>query len=502
MAETTVQDTEKQADDRASRFVKAAVEPKGGKNKPPKPPKAEPGTPDDELPLIDRLRSYPPSDWENKLILYGYRVEPITDRKLTGNKNYIRKWTVPIDIDDIKREFGSGVYKIQLNCLDETTRHQNVLGVQYVAILDEEYPPKIPMGEWVDDERNRDWWWAKPKLIAKHQDAMDKVNRGTEGAQVAEVVANAIRETIKQVKPGADAEEQKALTAHVIDALQSSQDRMFEILQAKGGGLADLVPLVKLILDERGSGSGDAMLNHVLEELREERKFTRSLLEKMNTPAEAKSFKDQVLEAKELVSLFRGGGSRSNDGGGGTDWAGIAREFGSKILEIADGGLRLWFAKQAQPKPGMRPQIPAPQGQAPSPPQETMQPMTPQQQEDALKVLNAQFGPLFDECVPTIIEIFRDPEGVGMEFREWFLERFGTFVYDQVVRLDIRTIMGVIDMRRQTAPPNIQRELQDLQPAEKVQKFIEEFLSSKPWSPPPDEDEQPSSLDARPQSGF
>ena len=96
----------------------------------------------------------------------------------------------------------------------------------------------------------------------------------------------------------------------------------------------------------------------------------------------------------------------------------------------------------------------------------------------AIQEINAQFGATFDEFTPELVKTF-DRDLTGMDFRDWFIEEFGARVYSFLRKMDVRTILGVIELRKQTAPEHLRPQLVLLTPPAKLEKFILEFQSSE-----------------------
>lgn len=460
-------------------------------SEPPKPRRGRPPKPKidenaEHLELIDTLRSYPEDAWKTKLFMYLWRQYPIIDRKATGNDFNLRKYTQPIDTQDILEEFGSGIYKLRLNSYDPLNGQTIKLGEQIIRLMNEKYPPVIPLAEWVDDPRNKDWAWCKPMLVAKQNDALKVANSGNETAQVVQAVTDAIQ----KLRPEANDDEKKTLLTMVLSQMQSTNAQMVDLAKRSS---SELLPVVNAIIamSQKNSGSdlaGIAALIAAVKPKSDDSMMTLLMTLLTEERKEAREANQRLMERLDR----RNSAPR---GEGGTDWAGIARDIGGQLFQTLDSGFKVWLAVQSQKgsqmRPGMRPPIQPAPGLPPASPEQANAPMTQQDQENALKALDAQFGPMFDAIVPEMMEIFRDPHGVGMEFRDdVFLVQFGRFAYQQVQRLDVRTIVGVIEMRKQTAPPNIQRELQDFQPPEKVMQFITEFLSNTPWEPPAEESQE------------
>lgn len=432
----------------------------------------------DDDPFFSWLGGFTPQEWQDALFLYLYRCEPITDRKQTGNHNYIIKYTKPVDPQQIMEEYGSGKYLLVLNRFNPQTRKYLVVENHYFKVLNPNFPPKIPYGEWVDDERNSEWQWAKPQLQAER----DKQKGGavTQQAGFTDGVAmfNAVMAGVEKLRPNQSPEEQKTLAHLVIETLEKNSDKMLALATNQTGAME----IVDKVLAVIKPGDGGDMLKFFMAQLLEEQKFSREILIKMNTPATAepkKSFKEELLEMKDVMGMLRGGGSAASSG---TDWGGVALQLGGKLLEVGGAIAQVAMARAGQ-KPPQRPAqtvtVPAtlPQPIAQEAPQPIQQ--TPEQQMfQELEMLNATLGGMFDMVTPHLVDMFH--KATGMHFRDWFLDEFGDFSYREIKRLGPEKVLALFELRKQVAAANIQQLLSQLQPPEKVQTFVLQFLSDEP----------------------
>jgi hypothetical protein len=102
-------------------------------------------------------------DWGPRATIYLYRVEPVIDRLRASDKKYIMTYAEPINEDKILADHGSGRYKAVLNFKKPAANQGDEIDSYYFDILNIQFPPKIPQGEWTDDPRNKRWAWAKQK---------------------------------------------------------------------------------------------------------------------------------------------------------------------------------------------------------------------------------------------------------------------------------------------------------------------------------------------------
>src|ERR1043166_6300555 len=199
----------------------------------------------------DYIRSIPKSDWDENVFMYLFRTQPITDRKRTGNNLNIMKYTQPIDVDHVVKTYGSGGYRILLERYDPATRKTKAERDFYFDILNFDYPPRVPYGEWVDDERNKQWLWAKPALEAEHQKLLQKNGTlpapgtpGTDSISQATGMFRAAVDAVRQLRPDETPEHQETLATTVIRLMEANHK---EAIAASNPAV--LFPLMKELLN-------------------------------------------------------------------------------------------------------------------------------------------------------------------------------------------------------------------------------------------------------------
>jgi hypothetical protein len=104
-----------------------------------------------------------------------YRLAPIYDSTNVGSKKkYIMIYLAAPAPDEerIKRDCGSGRYRLYLNGKTSGTHKEAELAAVEIDILDPAFPPNLPVGDWLDEPKNRDWQWAKPLLEARQVKAL------------------------------------------------------------------------------------------------------------------------------------------------------------------------------------------------------------------------------------------------------------------------------------------------------------------------------------------
>jgi hypothetical protein len=131
----------------------------------PEPPPRKPGSRNlipKVLTFFQQTFKIPLADWGTRAKIRVYRLEPIIDMRRGSANKYICIYTEPVDEERIKRDLGSGRYRLYLNYKNPGAQEERELDSVEVDILDRNFPPVIPDGSWVDDPINKKWAWAKP----------------------------------------------------------------------------------------------------------------------------------------------------------------------------------------------------------------------------------------------------------------------------------------------------------------------------------------------------
>jgi len=451
---------------------------KRGRGRPPKAPE-EPRPPQENaVEFFDWLKTFPEVDWKERLIMYLFRRFPMTDRKLTGNDTHLMKYVKPVDAQEILENFGSGEYRLQLNQWDSVTRKTTTIANFIWRMVNMDYPPKIPLGEWLDDPKNKEWAWAKPRLQAQLDAEIKAAGMQPAGAvgEAASMFKAAV-DAVKQLRPDKSPEEQTSLAHMIIQTLEKTLDKN----SSSQAGMLDVVD--KIISAVKPSGEGSAsiitlvtgQLTAIQTELAAERAFNRDLLQKLSEPKTQSSLKDQLLEMKDIFSLIRGGGAAK---AGGLDWAEVVRDVGTEVIKTVQTGFQAYMVKKASEQ-GKRVTVDRKSSDSPGRSRAITATNPEQEQMDMLEAINNQFGPMFDDIAPFLVDHFRKGFS-GMVFREWFREENGEKLYRMVRGFSPETITGIIEIRKRVAEPRIQSMLQELQPTDAVVQFVQEFLSDAP----------------------
>lgn len=427
-----------------------------------------PGAPD----YFTQTRNYSKDDWAERYFQYLYRTAPITDRSATGQAKHIEKFTQYVDPDEIMKQHGSGGYKFVLNEFDPTrpaNQQYRIVRSAFFHILNPNYPPKVPLGDWIDDPRNNEWLWAKPALIAAAANGAAGVPTGMSGSDAVHMFQTAVQAvtTLRPPEEAGGSGFNKLLLEMMENARKANDPTLlFTLLKDLMQKPQGTDPMVLLMM---------ARMEAAEKELAAERAFARELLLKQ-TNAQG-GLKDVLVLAqtlKEASGLFRGTPAKQ-----GTDWGDIVEKVLVKAVEVSPG-----FMAQM-----MNPRQPAAAGPRPINQQtidttaQNGEPRAPQTEEEIQAMfaqINQFFGAQLDAVTPFLVDQFK--RGLtGMDFRDWYLQKYGDNGYEQLAQLDEKTIIGVLEYRRkmQGVQPEIQNMLAQLAPPEKFLKFIQEFKSDE-----------------------
>jgi hypothetical protein len=94
------------------------------------------------------MSGFSSDDW-NRHIAYLWLCSPTHDKRFAGKPTSIEKYSRPFDLDTIKREQGSGGYRLDLVRIATTGNKQQRIAQEYFQILDQKYPPPVPYGDWL-----------------------------------------------------------------------------------------------------------------------------------------------------------------------------------------------------------------------------------------------------------------------------------------------------------------------------------------------------------------
>jgi hypothetical protein len=244
------------------------------------------------MPFFRRVAAVNRDDWGTRYKIKVYRLAPIIDRLRGSENKYICIYEEPITEEKIKHDHGSGRYRLYLSCKSPANKEEKEVDRIEFDILDMNFPPKVPPGEWVEDSRNKPWAWAKPKMPGEEiaaaatasgnmleavqvlgdlQDraeerARDRIEAGrpqswdpaaqlTAVANVARDMATALKATPENPIPAFISEQMSAMRTELADARRRTDALMDRLLdnakapQQQNGPLSTIKELVSGIKD-------------------------------------------------------------------------------------------------------------------------------------------------------------------------------------------------------------------------------------------------------------
>lgn len=369
--------------------------------------------------ILDRLIQL--DSWAGVWV-YVYRQRPFTNKLLNGNKLiHVKRWDVPFDAEDLLKEAGSGVYLIRATRLNPATGKRPQFDMDEVRLLNMNYPPRIPPGEWVDHPNNKDWEWAKEAIFKK--------DAPPPPPPIADPMIELLRE---QNRAQLDAMNRQQ------DRMDKLQDEIRQNANKKDPGeqtlMSVIAPFVPAIVAKLTATPPPpppppdpfAMMTAAL-----------TFMEKVRGPeATAAAPRDPIAEAERSLEFVEklesrvGGGrqARSRKSGLQETITDVAAAVGPSLAPFFQVmAANMIRAQQQQPaqQPG---QIPPTVQLGPGP--ETAQ-FTPQQQQ--------QPGPQLVKPKPTLEGIsiavlsHLNRRAVGLDLQDWFVEQFGEEEHDKLI---------------------------------------------------------------------
>lgn len=457
--------------------------------KPPKSgrPKAAEGAPQGKVPaggpafmppddFFSAVSGITADQWPFRMI-YGYRLAPITDRRSSGQPFYLAKYSGPIDQDQVMRDFGSGMYRFLLNETPPGGGKSQTIARCDLSIMNFDYPPKVPAGEWVDDVRNRDWDWCRSKLGPQAAQG----NGGT-----ASDLAAAVTQVIRETRPETNDKEQTGLVTAFMEMARSNQALMSQVSDPKRG--LEMIALLLPLLKPADKSGPDPLIQMLMED----RKAMREEMAEMRRAREShpnKSWLEVALENEEMMRRIFGKGN--GPAGPQLDgWAAVIDKgidkLGGAIAPVVPLIIQGVMQRQAQQN---RTQAPAPTIVQTNPaplPAPTEQPTPPAPEKTATAeggpdvnqiALLQKYGQVISQALPFMVDRFKDYDsdknpGVGYDCRDWFCtpQRFGNVVWEGLrTEIGIEQFVGIAK--------GIPQVWTAFQPEDKFRMFLTDFFT-------------------------
>jgi hypothetical protein len=428
-------------------------------------------------------------DWTQRIV-YCVRIAPTTEKRSAGRKVPVSTYVRPFDFEDLKREHGSGVYRLDFLVISQPSGKYRRYRQDFVDIVDRECPPNLPYGEWVDRPENEAWKWAGPLLLA----------RDSEQAAALGVSAPAANPGAAGYPPGFSMDK-------VYDRAEQGFRTAFEMARALTPPPKDdsaLTVLVGKLIESslsRPEPKPDAAMALVVELLRADLKEAREEMREMRKvqtapPPQPKGLLEQVKELRPMLTEYAEIFAEKT--GDRPWWSGPLEKLMESVPDVIDlvkTGQQNVAPRPAAPQWNSPPPagIPAPQTTAPPPqgpppnqtaaatPQPDQPPLTDEQkQQQELAALFQKWGPFVMFIWPQMIEHFKTENGAA--FRDWFLRGHGLFKW-----ADLRRELGPDIMSLMIAQH--QHFSQEMAPPQLRDQFFVDFFEAVPDEGDDDEDD-------------
>ena len=418
--------------------------------------------------FMHRLKQYDAAEWENQLLIYMYRLAPITDRLATGNQTkFIAKLNEPIDEDYILKNQlwgGSGKYRLTLN-RREPGKGDRIIDQVELEIENPQYPPVVPEGEWVEDPRNKRWAWAR-KTKPEAAVAPNPMATVQEALTIAETMQRITSPPKDQMLTSKDLVE-------LITKTQIANDPAKLIATA-----STLLEMAKPAPVEAKPDPSIALLTAELQAARTEAaaardrefKLMERLLDKQNTPATDPG--EQLTKTLDLIGKVK---QHFGDDGGGegrssrmSGWQEMLTPFLEQLAPYAGTFMNRLLTMPSGPpaNAAARPPSQQPPAQPGQPAQEaTMQP-------------NPAMQAIITEIAPEMLNCLNNGDG-GEVFGDWIIARYGSMGIQIARSIGKEGILNIVRANPQLWP--------QIQPIEaRFATFADEFLA---WTPAAEDDE-------------
>lgn len=422
---------------------------------PPAPTNTDQGA---ETPFWDWLASFDSDQWSN-MIVYLWRCAPTVERKAAGKPTSIGKMARSFDMETILKEHGSGHYRFDVCRIPSNGSPQARIRQHYEVIMNMDYPPRVPLGDWINDPENEMWKWAEEPLKLDQARTKARIEAIENGSPTTPADPTAIFSTVLEGVRSlrGEKDDNAGLAGQLLQMVMTNQETM----RAMNDPTRQLTTLKALMTElspqQRGPDMSTMMLEFMRDQvtaLREELKEMRNGTNKRSVVEELKEFTTVFTELAPSLGFNKRGpaGTPNPAANGGTDWGNVIKEVGPMVLPFLTAAMqRLGNGAPPAPAQGWTPQLPAataqpveqqqpahaqqqqPQQQGEQPDMSTLPP----EQRDAVLQLQAKmqacwtkYQQLITAVVPFLIDRFKARE-TGYEMRDWFLDRHGRNLWVQ-----------------------------------------------------------------------
>ncbi len=363
--------------------------------------------------FLDAINKIEEADWGTRATIWLYRLEPYTDRKRSGEPVNLMQYAEAVDEGRVMMEFGSGRYRFLLTMRKPSGQRGEEVCRYEFEINNPSYPPKIALGDWVDDHRNKKWAWAKPKgdaaNVAPAAPPQTTVSALREVLEVNEM----IKEQVEAARP--ETPPQKSETEQLGGALGVVKT-LLEIAGPSKGDAVLAMMQTELAAIREQANKKDERIEKLIDELRKKPESVPAPpapdpMEQMTKSAENFKKMREIFSPEKPQEQQQNSARRSNMPWWAemlqpamTELAGAAKEILPALMSAR---------QQSPPRP---PTMMQPQA-LPAPAQPNANPAPPQTSEDPQPFMEW----LFLHSLPALTFCF-DNEQPGGEFAEWLYQ--------------------------------------------------------------------------------
>ena len=434
--------------------------------------------------------------WESH-VMYLYRWLPYYDMTKGGvEPKYVCLYTSATTIDDIMKQHGSGRYNIKLNKKDANQRSDRTIRQIVFDIMNPQYPPALPDGDWQNDPRNKQWVWGKGRAGADTIPSNNPGGPGPGGMSVKDM--REILEMGKQRSGGIESEMLRILPDLIRErnaAQPAPVDPMTMLTQLMGVMKMMLpAPVAPAPPDNTMTEFILTQLNLANERAEKQNALIITLIQQKAEPVKQPDAMDmldrmagifgKVSDVRE--SLGGGGGSSRMNG-----WQEVASAVGTELIKAVGPVLPFMLRGQpqrpaapaAQPRlPGTAPNPAAPAPAATQPAPAAAAPVDNVQEEDmdAASFLANQMQAL--GIISPMLTYFNDGE-TGLRFAMWIADGHGAMPLNLIKGQGKAVVLRAVT-------DHLPQLYAQLQPNwGKFDLFVDSFLTWTPNSVLPEDEE-------------
>lgn len=472
-----------------------STEPRRGPGRPPTRHKGEESSQEEQLGFWQTVSEVSDAEWE-RTVMYLYRWLPFYDMTKGGiEPKYVCLYTSAITIDEIKRQHGSGRYNLKINRRDQNQKSDKTIKQIVFDILDPEFPPNLPPGDWQNDARNKKWVWSKETQGAPSAGAHQAAGSGFSAKDIRDFIEMGN----KRGGTGLEAEVVKILPALLEQRNAPQQNSMDDLVK--------LATVIKAIMPTPAAppAPDNTMINFLQKQIEgmearmlQTQKDFMELLKQKSEPAKQPDMIESMDKIVGLVSKVADARDALGVGGAASrmnGWQEVASNVGTELIKAVGPALPFMLRPQpvrtapaaARPlAPGTQPNssVTQPNQQQPAPPA-AAPPAPPSEEEtetmDAAMILATQMMNL--GIAGPLLTYFNDGES-GLRFAMWIADGHGAMPLNLIKGQGKEVVLRAITDHM----PDLYAQLRPNWA--KFDSFVDSFLTWTPDAVLPEEEDE------------